>query len=134
MASEPHADPLALLSARLDSLSREAESLRTQIGAEVAASELIDDARQPVPDGAASAMRRALADSIVPLSAKGGDGIDTPRDRYVESLRRRVRRHQREGEVLAEQMARLSAEAKRLRAERDQLDATTLRLRERAAA
>ena len=77
-------------------------------------------------------MRRALADSILPLSAK--DEIETPRDVYLEGLRRRRVRLQREGEALAEQTARLSAESLRLRAEREHLNAVVAGLRERGAA
>ena len=130
MAREQNTHPLALLDATLDSLSREAESLDREITAEAALARAGDAGRVGF-DAEASAVRMALADSIIPLSAKGG--IATPRDAYLEGLRRRRVRLQREGDALAEQMARLSAESNRLRAEREQLNATVRQLRERGA-
>ena len=108
------ADPLERLGATLDALRREADGLAEEMAAEA---------------GTASEMRLALADSIVPLSAK--DGIGTPRELYLESLRRRRLRLQREGEALAEQLARFAAEAERLRAQRAALTETVTQLRQR---
>src|SRR5688500_14439686 len=114
---EQGADPLARLGATLDTLRQEADGLAHEISAEA---------------DAASAARRAIADSVVPLSAK--DGVATPRDLYLEGLRRRRLRPQREGEVLAEQMAHLTAESDRLRAQRAELNALVVQLRQRGAA
>src|SRR5687767_6718519 len=118
MAPEPpdrsDVDPLARLDTTLDALSREAEGLARDMNAEA---------------GTASEMRLALAlaESIMPLSAK--DGAATARDLYLERLRRRRLRLEREGEVLAEQLAHLTAESERLRAQRNQLNAIVTDLR-----
>ena len=121
MAPEPEqssGDPLARLAESLDSLELDAGDLARDIAAET-------------PEDAASAARLAIADSIVPLSAK--DGLDGPGEVYLEGLRRRRLRLQREGAVLAERLAELNAESARLNAARDRLNDRAARIRRNGA-
>jgi hypothetical protein len=122
MAGEKTPQSLDELNLSVDRLTRDFDSLASEIAAE------------PAPDGdqAASAARFALADSVLPLSAK--DGVDSPQQAYLEGLRRRRHRLQREGDVLAAQLAHLSAEAARLRRARADLNAHIASIRQHGAA
>src|SRR5687768_5586134 len=107
-------DALARLGAALEALHLDAQHLARDIAAQT-----LDDS--------AGAARLAIADSVVPLSAK--DGLDGPAEVYREGLRRRRLRLQREGAVLAERLAELNDESARLRAARAQLNDQAARIR-----
>ena len=113
-AAHPHATAGAALSAALDSLAQDASQLAAEIADSAA------EAARAAGGDASSAARLALAEHVLPVSAKSE--LSTARERYLEGLRRRRVRLQREGQVLAEQASRLAAEADRLRDARRRLD------------